>query len=142
MNDGGGLFEKRFQVSMHDVIDDYIDEAEEEGSENVLEKAVLMEHVNLYQEANSFIRWFGTLASALSSYIHEGMTTFTSQEAFAFLIQIYNKLMGDNEISIDDLDTSDGVMVDANKAIEYMERVFNDVSDEHEEILSQSLIHI
>ncbi len=136
LKEGGGLFEKRFQVSMHDVIDDYIDEAEEEGSENVLEKAVLMEHVNLYQEANSFIRWFGTLASALSSYIHEGMTTFTSQEAFAFLIQIYNKLMGDNEISIDDLDTSDGVMVDANKAIEYMERVFNDVCDEHEELLS------
>ena len=26
---------KRFQVLRHDVIDDYVDEAEEEGSENV-----------------------------------------------------------------------------------------------------------
>ena len=82
-----------FCVSLNDVIDDYLDELEEGEERDPLQKSILMDHVKIYQEANSFIRWFGSLSSALSSYIHEGLVTFTSQDAFGFFVQVYDKLM-------------------------------------------------
>ena len=61
-----------FHVSLNDVIDDYLDELEEGEERDPLQKSILMDHVKMYQEANSLIRWFGSLSSALSSFIHEG----------------------------------------------------------------------